>query len=568
MERHASDPETVDRTGPTRSAWRWLPISAGILFLCLAAHAAWVETPTVDEFGHLPAGFAGLEQGAFHVYGKNPPLLKLGMAAVARLFFDVEVPRAPVAPKGRSGFGPWVYGKEFAEANRADYFRIYFAARMLIVLLGLLTGVLLYRLARDIAGLRSAAVLTALFYLSPNILAHSHVATVDVGCMFTLLCVLTLLRRYGIRPSLLRASATGLLLGVALLVKFTALLFLPVILLFLLLVRIRQPRRLLLESAALGLVALLTINLGMGFQGSFQPLADFEFHSGFCGSLQQALPGSLPVPLPREYLLGFDAQKLDTEAGEFGSYLRGEWSRDGWKSYFLIALAVKTPLGFLLLLLLAPLYWFRRERTLRDTLLVVGPILLLLLVMSFLNRLNVGLRYLLPIFPLLFLFMAPAVSALSGRLTRWVPGLILLGGLISVGWTHPSYLAYFNLAAGGREEGHRWLIASNLDWGQDLYRLGPALDEIGFDGRVKLLYFGHVPPSFYAIDYELAPDQFARGVVAVSVNYLKGWAYLATTPDGLLVRTKPGHMSWLEGVEPVKKAGTIWLYDTRRRQDR
>lgn len=57
------------RNGP----WRWLAWASGALFAVLALHAAMIDTPTVDEAAHLPAGDAYLEYGAYELYVKNPP---------------------------------------------------------------------------------------------------------------------------------------------------------------------------------------------------------------------------------------------------------------------------------------------------------------------------------------------------------------------------------------------------------------------------------------------------------------------------------------------------------------
>ena len=63
---------------------------------------------------------------------------------------------------------------------------------------------------------------------------------------------------------------------------------------------------------------------------------------------------------------------------------------------------------------------------------------------------------------------------------------------------YPHYLSYFNELAGGAENGHRVLLDSNLDWGQDLKGLKRWMDANGVE-RIKLLYFGYVDPEYYGI---------------------------------------------------------------------
>jgi hypothetical protein len=133
-------------------------------------------------------------------------------------------------------------------------------------------------------------------------------------------------------------------------------------------------------------------------------------------------------------------------------------------------MAVKMPAGTLGLLALA--LWLaasgRRRAPGAEACLAV-PILFLLAYVSLALELQVGLRYLLPAFPFLFVFIARVVAWRPAA--RWGPAVLI--GLLA-GWTgisslaaHPRYIPYFNELAGGSPQGYRWLADSNLDWGQD-----------------------------------------------------------------------------------------------------
>src|SRR5512139_3263401 len=122
------------------------------------------------------------------------------------------------------------------------------------------------------------------------------------------------------------------------------------------------------------------------------------------------------------------------------------------------------------------------------------------------GSLNVGIRYLLPILPLLFLFAArrgigtarPAWLryALSGVLVVWQVGVALLA--------YPHYLAFFNQASGGPDNGYQLLADSNLDWGQDLPGLAKYLQEHSIS-QVYLSTFGHTDPAYYGINSVALP---------------------------------------------------------------
>ena len=554
--------EPGSRPPPRLRAWRALCLAAATLFAVLALDAGGTETPTIDEFAHLPSGHAILAHGAFDLYAKNPPLGKALLALPERLGGDLRV---PVPREQPFGWGPWQYGRRFMQANADRYFSIFASARALVTALALIAAALVFFWARSLFGEPAAAISTSLFLLSPTLLAHGHLATLDVACMASLLaCILAL--RWAHPPDgadrLGRVATTGALWGIALLVKFTAVLLAPVWIGLVAYEHRRRWRRALAEIALLGAVGLTVVNLGMGFRGSFAPLGTYDFGSDFARGLQRMLPDATPVPLPHDYVRGFDAQKRDVERAEFPAYLHGEWSREGWWYYEAAALAVKTPLPLLAVLALTPWALRRRGTPPRELAYLLLPPLALGALLTGLNQLNVGVRYLLPLYPFAFVATA-ALWAGDGRLARWLGIAAVCISAVGAVRIHPAHLTYFNPIAGGPDGGYHWLLDSNLDWGQDLHRLSPALERIGHDGPVHLLYFGHVDPALYGIDFRVAPDRPVHGIVAASVTYLQGFVYPAAGPGGRPARVRPGHLDWLSEIEPSERLGSIWLFDTR-----
>lgn len=554
------------------SSWFGLLAAAALLYFALALHAARIETPTVDEFAHLPAGCVYWKTGDFDLYSKNPPLAKLWMSLPVVADSRVTVPRVEGATQG---WGPWAYGTKFMNANRSSYLALFFRARIMIVLLGLVTGGLLFLWARELYSLPTASILASLFLLSPTVLAHAHVATIDMGCAFTMMLAALAVRRSCLEPGWRWAAVCGAALGLALAVKYTAVLLLPVIAILLPLSRLwsgnrpdkRRVSMMFRDLGVLVLAAILVVNVLMGFSGALRPAGRFAFTSSFAKGVQQHLPGWMPVPLPAAYVTGFDAQKLDTEVGEAGSYLLGRWSEHGWWYYNLFALLVKEPEPLLILLMLAPWFWRKRPDSRGATMFLMVPAIVLLVFLSLFNRLNIGIRYLLPVLPFLYLLIGPVVEVIRGRRRRWIRwgGVSLLlgyyaGTALAI---HPGYLSYFNPASGGPAGGGRLLLDSNIDWGQDLYRLPSLKQNLGEKESLGLLYFGHVDPVLYGIDYTPIPPEPVRGLLAVSVNFLHGYPYVVNMPDGQVAMVEPGHLAWLHGRTPVARLGSIWVFDTR-----
>jgi len=549
------------RTDSRNQYWRFLAIAAGSAFVILAALAARIETPTIDEFAHVPAGCLYWTEGRFDLYSKNPPLLKMAMTAPL-VMAGATVP--PLRYNTKDNWAPWLYGYEFMVANPRDYLALFSLARFVPIICGLLTGVILFRWVREWFDMRAASLTTTLFYLNPNVLAHSHLATVDAGSMFTILWTLYLLHVAYQRPATWRIAVAGAGWGVALLTKFTAVALLPVLLAMIAFHRWRMWKAMVIEGLIVLATAALTVNLVMTFHGSFESVGSYQFSSDVARTAQTFFPAAWKVPFPREWIVGLDLQTLDAENGEYDNYLFGEWSQRGWWYYNFVALAVKNPLSFLGLLIVAPRFWCGTRLGRLVSLEVILPLLIMLVSVATVDRLNIGVRYLLPAFPLMFLLSA---AVWRGR-QRWQPSLatvVVTLHAVSAVWMYPGYLGYFNIAVGGPSNGYRVLADSNIDWGQDLYRLPAVLKGLRPSGPIKLLYFGHVEPRLYGIQYELPSSAPAEGVFAVSTQYLVGGTYIATAPNGRLVEVDGRQVEWLRKIEPIERAGSLWIFDTRRR---
>ncbi len=553
-------------------AWLALPLFAALAYLALTLQAARLETPTVDEFAHVPAGVAAWRQGRTDLYRSNPPLPKLLLAAPVAL--DPSVVSPPVLEPALE-WGPWQYGERFMNANRAQYLALMVRARWAAIAFGLLAALVVFGWARAVFGLRAAAVVTSLFLLCPNVLAHGHLATIDMGALASILLAMAALRWAYQRPGSLRFGLAGAALGFALAIKFLAVLLLPAFALLAIAYRSRAalPPARRLRLAARDLVtmlvaALLVTNASIAFEGSFLPLGSLALHSGFARGVQAALPAWLPVPLPREYVLGFDAAKEISEHGEFGSYLLGRWSEHGWWYYNLVALGVKLPVVILVLLVVTGGFWRRTRLDRLELGSLLIPFASLVLVFSTASNLNIGIRHVLPALPFVFLLLGPIFMTTPSRRRERVACALAAGAIATSAFdavsVQPDSLTFFNAIAGGPAHGSEWLLDSNLDWGQDLYRVPAAVASIDPQATPYLLYFGHVDPALYGLHYQLLPATPVEGIIAVSENFLWGYPYVTVAPDGRVTAVASDTAAWLRSRRPVRRLGSIRIYDTRR----
>jgi hypothetical protein len=247
--------------------------------------------------------------------------------------------------------------------------------------------------------------------------------------------------------------------------------------------------------------------------------------------------------LPEAYLDGF-AQL--PQATHRTSFLRGEYSRDGFWSYFLWTFLLKTPLVTLAAIALAVALAVRRKDPWVRLAFLLVPVGVFFGA-CVLSRLNIGHRHLLPVYPFLFVFCASlalewkkwklptrcgtAVVALAGIA---VSAVIVFAPPSKPAVVFPHYLAYFNELAGGPRNGYRHLVDSNLDWGQDLKNLKRWLDQRGITEAINLCYFGVSDARRYQIPHVNLPGTFdtapsvpfeqARvpGYLALSATHLQG----------------------------------------------
>jgi hypothetical protein len=548
-----------------------------LAFVALCCDGLRSDTPTVDEFAHLPAGYHYLQTGRFELFPLNPPLVKL-LCALPLLLVSPDIDRA--ARIVNTGWYPWVFGTDFMQRNRSAYDLLFLLGRLPVVALGVLAGALVFRWARELYGDGGGLLALLLFSCCPSLIAHAHLATPDFGAAAAMLAALYCAWRALRAPGGGSLALAALALGAAQLSKFTALLLYPLLVLLALLALARgqraalsggAARRVGVGLAALGLVfagSLLVLDLGYLFEGVGRSVGSTRWQSHALRQAAAWLPPGLPLPLPSAYLDGLDALQRINEEGEFPTYLFGRWSPTSPPSYYLVTLLFKRPLPLLALWRRAP---FARRRAAEPAAAseLAGaerflwlPAVALLAVFSLGSKVAYGIRYLLPILPLLCIYagrIAPALASWRALPRRGVLLLLFVYPLSAL-LTTPDSLSYFNLCAGGR--GDRILLDSNLDWGQGLKRVRHEMDRRGV-AEIALAYFGHVDPLIYGIRWHF-PSRRPPGeeAVAVSANFAHGYPY-ATFAEGRMVAIAPGAFAWVERCPRLADlGGGIHLYRT------
>lgn len=366
-----------------------LAIHAGLL-----AYSATRHSPTMLEPALLASGLSHWEFGRFELYRVNPPLVRMVAALpVMAAGYESDWSGFYEAPGARPEFS---MGADFIAANGERSIWLFTIARWACIPFSLAGGLFAFFYARELwqSDLSGLLALT-LWCFEPNILAHAELITNDAACTAFGLGATWLFWRWLKQPTWGRAALAGLLLGLAELAKMSWLMLFglwPLLWLLWQWSLHRQQRRSpsppstldtghstlnsLPQLSLILLFALYLINLGYAFDGTFTRLKEFEFistsltgleRSGDIGNrFRDSWLGELPVPLPKQYVLGFDTQKHDFESWSRPSYLRGEWKQGGWWYYYLYGLWVKVPHGVQILVVLSFLVpvgnWWRKRR--------------------------------------------------------------------------------------------------------------------------------------------------------------------------------------------------------------
>jgi hypothetical protein len=533
------------------SAFRSVPerhfrLSAAALLVVMGASqmvGAVADSQTYDESYHLVNGYAFLKSRTMVTISEHPPLSQV-ISAAPLLFLDLRMPleSVPNRPEDERE-------ADFLYKNKVSAETMLRLARVPKILLTLLLGWVMTWWMRPRFGAVAALAALTLFSFDPNFLAHGHYVTTDVPATlcFTVACLAW--ARFLTDGTMKSAAWCGLAMGVAMGTKYSALL-LFFIFGFLYFFRIWQkegeapgpvrwsPFHLAKGMVVFGVVMLAVVWAAFGFETGHMltpeiiaALRGIGFPNVGADTAFNVAATQWTIPAP-SFFRGLFVLTLHNVRGH-PSYLMGMHSLTGWWYYFPVVAAVKTPTGALLLLAIAVVAVVRavaktgvrhavaklRQISPDWYVLILPPALYFAICVR--SNINLGIRHVLPIYPLVYMWTAAVLFsrdvAIPARFRKAGAICVALVMLESAS-AFPRYLGFFNLPSGGPRNGARYLVDSNLDWGQDLKRLKAYLTERGIS-NVCLNYFGTAPPSYYGIHAKPAPasleDARASGCVVV-----------------------------------------------------
>ncbi len=549
---------------------------AGILLAILAASqigSAIQESPTNDEPVHLTSGYVYLTTGEYVVDLAHPPL---GRVLAALPLLALPVRRVP-PDQVWSTLGTLLWDNPPSTAL--------LHARLVVIALTLLFGAWLGWWTRREFGAPVALLALSFFVFDPNIIAHGHYATTDLIVSFGIFLACTLWCDF-----LQQESSTALVLaigalGLALISKYSALFLVVVLpLLYAIAWRGKRGHSFFTFRGSMKVLLFTIVGVGICIALAYAPGTITRAHRGWTAVAAMPSPGDAmvhptqpPVSIGRVvsqmlsatrpssflYIQGL-SQLIEHNSEGHPAYLLGRFSSTGWWQYFPVVFMVKTPTGALLACLLAAasLLYFRKEAVPVVPLACIALPPAIYFLLATRSSIDLGVRYILPIYPFLYVGLAFILIRYGPYLLGWawpyaIAALIVLTCIESL-LSYPHYLAFFNWPSGGSTNGWHYLLDSNLDWAQDTDNLRRYVERTGSTPLCTAL-FGYTPRNYFGRDWrDLLVTGTPEGienlncVVAVSANFVEG-LYIG-----------PKMFARLRQREPSGKIGySIFLYDQR-----
>lgn len=558
-----------------------------VAMMSLAFFSLEKDSLTFDESSHIPAGYSYISQQEYRINPEHPPLIKDLAGLLPYIFLTLNFP-GDHPSWNQNVNDQWAFGSQFLYKSGNDPDKIIFLARLPMILVLLALGIYIFRWSRELGGNTAGLLALALFSFSPTMLAHGRLVTTDVGAAAGIFIAtyyfLKMLRVETPRSVIV----SGVSFGLAQLIKFSSILLIPYfiflvcIILFLRYLHIPPfketvpksfwsygTRTLILLVCVFG-IGYLTVGIVYQFHvWNYSPLLERHHAEVLVATIGGTLGKISPIavwmadkPILRaygEYLVGLLLVLQRSAIGNTTFFL-GTVVSGSTPLYFPIVYLIKEPLAlhfFTLFAVLSLLTHIRKPRMplVEEVLGIVSrhfiPIALFLFIAlywttSLRSNLNIGIRHLLPTFPFLYLLLGifiakriPKKDELQISDTRpqgikssfvFFAKLFFIFSLSFwyIGSTlkaYPSFISYFNEIPGEKKNAARYVVDSNLDWGQDFKRLEEFVEKNNIE-KIRLHYFGGADPEYYLGERfvrwgpEMGPPE--SGWLAVSLTELQG----------------------------------------------
>lgn len=535
---------------------KWLSlVMAGFLLLVMIVEVAFStrqESPSWDEGDHIYSGYMNWLHDEYDLNPEHPPLVKL-VATLPLLGLKLKVPqRQRRFFKDEAYFGG--HALLFNNGPRYTVDVLLFRVHMAVLVFGLGLALLLFIAGREMFGPLAGLIAMALFVFDPTVLTNAPFVTTDIGATCGFFASVYLFYRFSNRANLPRAVACGIVLGLTLASKHSAVLLFPILLLlacgeavlcWIASSRtdysdwISQLRRMACGVGVIAAISLVVLWATYSFRFAMVP-------NGVAMPSLATQTATRIGPVVRWTVLFFNAHHLLPESYLYGlvdvdrvglwmpSYVFGQIHAHGVWYYFPAILSLKWSIGILGLLVLAICAFATgKVQHAREVWFLALPAIFYLAV-AMVGPLNIGVRHVLPVFPFTFALIGGGAAWLIARrrVWAWPVAILLIWHMVDSVRMFPNYMPYANLLWGGPAETHLYFTDSATEWGQELKWTKQWLDA----RNVKQCWFAYFPapfllPNDYGIPCRLLPTADTQGEINIDVPPLIHGPVLVSYPD-------------------------------------
>ncbi|GEM_PF-3392653 len=498
------------------------------IFLCSGLYYAVTNSITSDEKTHISTGYIIVRFNDYRFNIEHPPFIKQ-LAGIPLLFMKLAFPLEVY--KSSSAGSDIVNIQQlflFKLGNNLDL--MVFLARLPCILISLLLGVFIYLFSKRLNGVYAGLVSLVCYICCPNFLGHSPLANFDVAVSCFYFMAVYFLIRYFESASEKFIFLTAVFLGITIISKYSGLILIPAVYIltvlgvflcgdkdkkfngklnnwhfilgipaFVLVIAYKLSFWIVFPAFLIYLIKnrmrlagkILLIVLTIGFMAAILDYTNFKL-----------FPFRSPT---MAYFKGF-AFFTGHAAGGHNAYLMGKYSNTGWRYYFPLAMLFKTPPVTICLIILGFVGLCKKSGNNLQKLFLLIPFLLYLFAACFINKVNIGIRHILVVYPFLFVIAGYSVIFLKSRLKQKLlkPVIFLSAFLLvlDVGSAYPAHLSYFNIMCGGIKNGYKLLGDSNIAWGQDYKRLKAYIDNNNIkEVKIESCFGGPFLYGYYGIPY-------------------------------------------------------------------
>jgi 4-amino-4-deoxy-L-arabinose transferase-like glycosyltransferase len=423
-------------------------------------------------------------------------------------------------------------------------------------------------------GLKAGILGLILYTFNPDIISNSVLVMTDIAVAGFMFISLYFFWRYMKKEKTSHLIVMGIFFGLAISTKSTGIFLLPI---FFIMALIYKKRfwDIILTLTKVSLVGIFIFSLAN--IGEIHPIwntsdpfyaneANKDFRTlerldklvgGLTGNqfLQETIKFSLtkiPVPGPHS-IEGYLTQFAHSQGGH-SQYFMESFNQHGVWYYYFVSYLIKTPISLMILFLASLVFFTKIRKSIKDELMILIPGLFFVLAFSFVVKLNLGLRHTLLFLLLMILFTTKIVNLKIKKqyLVNIFLSVMIIWYILASFLIYPYYLAYFNEFV-GPENGHKYLVDSSLDFGQELKHLNDYVKENNIS-EIKLRYSGFERPGFNYSDLTCEPQ---TGLIAISATALEGNLW----HSGILIPNR-SCFEWLRNLKPVDNLGySIFIYN-------